>query len=59
MQQLQLDINYEPSDNHLVHLWSKEAVENGEYINFDHAYDSMWNLLEYERACEHACSSGY
>ena len=59
MKQLQLGINYELIDNHLVLLWAKEAMDNGEYTNFDHAYESMWNLLEQERTCEHACSSGY
>ena len=57
MEKLELNINYEYSDNELIKKMATESVENGDYLNWDHAYESLWNWFEEEinyKGCLHS-----
>jgi hypothetical protein len=47
-EQYTLNLSYEGSDNYLVCLQANEAVEEGEFNNWDHAYETLWDLFESE-----------
>ena len=48
MPQLKLPLDYEPSDNDIVVKQAREAVEDGEFSHFDHAYEILWDLFDCE-----------
>ena len=47
-EQLNLPFDYNHSDNYMIYLQADEAIEGGEFINWDHAYESLWELFESE-----------
>ena len=48
VKQLNLLFDYTLSDNYMIQRQADEAVEYGEHTNWDHAYESLWNLFEEE-----------
>lgn len=44
----QLEIDTSDADEVMVHLLADAAVADGEFSNWDHAYESLWVWLEYE-----------
>lgn len=46
--QMVLDFNWEEIDDDLIQREATLAVECGDYDNWDHAYESLWNLWESE-----------
>jgi hypothetical protein len=51
-EQLNLSFDYEHSNNYMICLQANEAVEEGEFSNWDHAYETLWSLFESELAYE-------
>ena len=49
MTQLELPIDHEPHLNYIAHQLAKQLQEEHGYRNYDHAYESAWNLLEFFR----------
>ena len=47
-EQLHLALDYEPADNSIVKKAATQAVKCGEFLNFDHAYESLWEAFEEE-----------
>jgi len=46
--QMSLNFNWEEIDDDLIQREATLAVERGDYDNWDHAYESLWNLWESE-----------
>jgi len=46
--QMVLDFNWKEIDDDLIQREATLAVECGDYDNWDHAYESLWNLWESE-----------
>jgi len=46
MTQLELLLDHEPSQNYLAKIWATEAIADGDFIDWDHAYESAWTLIE-------------
>ena len=46
--QLNLSIDYTQSDNEMIKRQASDAVLSGDFINWDHAYESLFNSLEEE-----------
>ena len=44
----ELPINHEPSLDYIAQDWANCDVENGEILNWDHAYEMAWSTLEDE-----------
>ena len=44
----ELPINHEPSLDYIAQAWATYDVENGETLNFDHAYEMAWSAIEQE-----------
>ena len=44
----QLAIDTSDADEVMIHLLADAAVADGEFSNWDHAYESLWVWLEYE-----------
>jgi hypothetical protein len=49
--QLKLNIDYSKPDNQVVKRMATEAVECGDFLNWDHAYESIWDVYEGELKC--------
>tara|TARA_Y100000385_G_scaffold245372_1_gene263998 strand:- start:265 stop:438 length:174 start_codon:yes stop_codon:yes gene_type:complete len=47
-EQLEIPFDHEPSINHQAKLIADEMVESGECLNWDYAYETSWNALEYQ-----------
>ena len=47
--QLKLNIDYSESDDHVVKKMATEAVSVGDFLNWDHAYESLWDHYEGEK----------
>ena len=47
-EQLNLPFDYNHSDDYMICQQANEAVEHGEFIYWDHAYESLWELFESE-----------
>ena len=45
-QQLRIDLS--SSDDDMIHRQAAEAVACGDFSNFDHAYESLWDAFESE-----------
>jgi hypothetical protein len=45
-QQIRIDLS--SSDDDMIQRQAAEAVACGEFSNFDHAYESLWNAFESE-----------
>lgn len=43
-----LPLNFAECDEYMVHCLADEALLCGEFVNWDHAYESIWAWLEYE-----------
>ena len=43
---MSLDFNWEEIDNELIKREATISVANGEYDNWDHAYESHWDMWE-------------
>ena len=39
----ELPINHEPSLDYIATTWATYDVEDGETLNFDHAYEMSWS----------------
>jgi len=50
MKQLQLPFNHEPSINRMAVIMAKEDIENGNWDDWEVAYESNWDILENEIA---------
>ena len=48
MEQLELPLDCTNADNALVSSMANEAVTCGDYLNWDHAYECLWDLFEQE-----------
>ena len=48
----QLAIDTSDADEVMIHLLADAAVADGEFSNWDHAYESLWVWLEYELAMQ-------
>ena len=46
--QMSFDFNWEEIDDDLIQREATLAVECGDCDNWDHAYESLWNLWESE-----------
>ena len=47
--QLNLSIEYNQSDNEMIKRQASDAVlSSGDFLNWDHAYESLFNSLEEE-----------
>tara|TARA_R110002020_G_scaffold161631_1_gene346906 strand:+ start:534 stop:701 length:168 start_codon:yes stop_codon:yes gene_type:complete len=46
--QLNLSINYTQSDNEMIKRQASDAVSSGDFLNWDHAYESLFDILEEE-----------
>jgi hypothetical protein len=46
MTQFVLDFSNE--DDAMIQRMATEAVESGEFSNWDHAYESLWHVFEQE-----------
>jgi hypothetical protein len=46
--QMSLNFNWEEIDDDLIQREATLAVKCGDYDNWDHAYESLWNLWESE-----------
>ena len=44
--QMSLDFNWEEIDDELIKREATISVANGEYDNWDHAYESYWDMWE-------------
>ena len=44
--QMSLDFNWEAIDNELIKREATISVANGEYDNWDHAYETHWEMWE-------------
>jgi len=44
--QMSLDFNWEEIDDELIQREATISVANGEYDNWDHAYESHWHMWE-------------
>ena len=44
--QMSLDFNWEEIDDELIQREATISVENGEYDNWDHAYETHWDMWE-------------
>ena len=44
--QMSLDFNWEEIDDELIQREATISVANGEYDDWDHAYESHWNMWE-------------
>ena len=44
--QMSLDFNWEEIDNELIKREATISVANGEYDNWDHAYETHWEMWE-------------
>jgi len=44
----ELPMNHEPSLNHWAKLRADEGVADGDYSNWDHAYEAEWMYLDAE-----------
>ena len=44
----QLEIDTSDADEVMVQRLADEAVADGEFSNWDHAYESLWVWLEYK-----------
>jgi len=47
-EQLNLSFDYGHSDNYMIRIQANESVEQGEFSNWDHAYETLWDLFESE-----------
>lgn len=47
-EQLEIPFDHEPSIDHQAKLIADEMVESGECLNWDHAYETSWDALEYQ-----------
>ena len=43
---MSLDFNWEEIDNELIKREATISVANGEYDNWDHAYETHWEMWE-------------
>jgi thymidine phosphorylase len=48
--ELLLPFDFEPCMNHEARLMADEMVKSGECLNWDHAYECAWNVIEVEEA---------
>ena len=48
MKQLPLNLDYGISDDALVQKMATEAVKDGDFSNWYHAYESIWEWYEEE-----------
>ena len=48
MKQLVLPLDHEPCLNHKAKLMADEMVASGDCLNWDHAYECAWNVIEDE-----------
>jgi hypothetical protein len=46
--QMSFDFNWEEIDDDLIQREATLAVECGDYDNWDHAYETLWDLREDE-----------
>ena len=46
--QLLLPLDHEPCLNHQAKLMADEMVASGDCLNWDHAYECAWNVIEDE-----------
>ena len=44
--QLLLPLDYTASDEKWVQKMTNDALDCGDFANWDHAYESLWNLFE-------------
>tara|TARA_A100000164_G_scaffold321118_1_gene303615 strand:- start:250 stop:438 length:189 start_codon:yes stop_codon:yes gene_type:complete len=44
----ELAMNHEPSLDYMAQDWADCDVENGEILNWDHAYESAWSAIEHD-----------
>jgi len=44
----ELPIDHEPSLDYIAQAWATHDVEDGEILNWDHAYEMAWSALETE-----------
>ncbi len=44
--QMRLNFNWEEIDDDLIKREATISVANGEYDNWDHAYESLWDMWE-------------
>lgn len=44
----QLEIDLAESDEHMIRAMADEALKAGEFRNWDHAYECMWERFEFE-----------
>ena len=44
----ELPMNHEPSLDYIAKAWATYDIEDGETLNFDHAYEMSWSALESE-----------
>ena len=49
--QLELSLDYSEPDNQVVWKMATEAVAAGDFLNWDHAYESIWDAYEGEVKC--------
>jgi len=45
-EQSELGLDLEASNNHLAKQWADEAVADGDFLDWDHAYEAAWTLIE-------------
>ena len=48
MMNRQLTFNFEEAENEMIRQQATIAVADGDFNNWDHAYESLWNLFEEE-----------
>ena len=46
--QFVLNLDCSEADDNQVKIMATEAVKAGDFLNFDHAYESMWDWFEGE-----------
>jgi len=44
----QLEIDLADSDGYMIRTMADEALQTGEFSNWDHAYECLWERFEFE-----------
>ncbi len=50
--QIKLNLDYSESDNRVVKQMATEAVAAGDFLNWDHAYESIWECYQGQIRCQ-------
>jgi len=45
---MQYRFDFSDADDAMIRRWASEAVESGEWSNWDAAYESLWDVFETE-----------